>query len=396
MPSGILRLNYDEARQIAQTLRAEGEEFARLHSQTVQKVEELKTFWSGESAQSFEHEITDSLLPATKRVSNALFTAEQTLIEILNIIRQADEETVGYFKGIGEESGAGKDGNLGDLGNLSGEPPHNMQELAERIMSKSPSPICVYQIGPNEYLMTIKGTDPLNSNVSQNWGSAIESAFGLETGYEREVKRVLLNLPEGATVHLAGHSQGGIIAQNIAPDKELVGKINIQSITTFGSPYSTPEVAGITYQRFAAQGDPVPYLEGRDGVAVAAAARLLGPFAGTGVAGAALLDRYSQIGISGSINPLTAHGIYSTSNELKGYALPFNVKTWSETPIATSNGGAPNSPLAVINKYAGNAVGATIDIGKTSWEWASKSVEWAASSTKGVLKHAGNFFNDFL
>lgn len=393
MSKGILRVNYDEAQKIAQTLHAEGEAFARLHSQTHQKVEDLRRAWSGDAAQSFEREMTDSLLPAAKRVSNALFAAEQTLIEILNIIRQADEETVGYFKSLGGETGTGKEENQGNLGKISGQPPRNMQELAARIMDKSPSPICVYQIGPNEYLVTIQGTDPLNPNASHNWGSAIESALGAETGYEREVKKILLNLPEGATVHLAGHSQGGIIAQNIAPDKELIGKVNIQSITTFGSPYSTPKVAGITYQRFAAQGDLVPYLEGRDGVAAAAAARLLGPFAGAGLA---LLDRYPQTSISGNINPLTAHGIYSTSNDLKNYALPFTVKTWSESPIATSNGGAPNSPLAVINQYAGNAVGTVIDIGKTSWEWAGKSVEWAADSTKSVFKHAGNFFNNFL
>lgn len=395
MPKGILRVNYDEARQIAQTLRAEGEDFARLHSQTRQKVEDLHKAWSGEAAQSFEREMTDSLLPAAKRVSNALFAAEKTLIEILNIIRQADEETAGYFKGIGGDAGAGKGGNPGNAGNISGQPPRNMQELAERVMSKSPSPICVYQIGPNEYLVTIQGTDPLNPNVSHNLGSAIEAGLGLETGYEREVKRMLLNLPEGATVHLTGHSQGGIVAQNLAGDKELIGKVNIQSITTFGAPYSKLEVAGINYQRFAAQGDPVPYLEGRDGPAALAAARLLGPFAGAGVAGV-VLDRYPQNNISGNVNPLAAHGIYSTSNDLKGYTLPFSVKTWNETPLATSNGGAPNSPLAVINKYAGNAIGGVIDAGKASLEWAGKSVEWAATSTKGVFKQAGNFFNNFL
>lgn len=397
MPKGILRVNYDEARQITQTLHAEGEEFARLHSQTRQKVEDLHKAWSGEAAQSFEHEMTDSLLPAIQRVSNALFAAEKTLMEILNLIRQADEETAGYFKGIGGDAGAGKDGNSGSAGNISGQPPRNMQELAERLISKSPSPICVYQIGPNEYLVTIQGTDPLNPNVSNNWGSAIEAGLGLETGYEQQVKRMLLNLPEGATVHLTGHSQGGIVAQNLAGDKELIGKVNIQSITTFGAPYSKPEVPGINYQRFAAQGDPVPYLEGRDGPAAFAAARLLGPFAGAGIGiASAVLDRYPQTGISGNLNPLAAHGIYSTSNELKSYALPFSVKTWNETPIATSNGGAPNSPLAVINQYAGNAVGVAIGAGKTSLDWAGKSVEWAASSTKSVFQQAGNFFSNFL
>ncbi len=396
MSSSILQVNYDEVGQIAQTLRAEGEEIASLHAQTRQRMDSLRREWSGVAAQAFQREMNDSLLPATQRVSNALFAAEQALVEIANIIRQADDETVGYFKGLGEADGSssGADGSAKGGG---GSPPRNMQELAKLIQGDSPSPICVYQIGPNEYLVTIKGTELANPNASANWGSAVEAGLGLETEYEREVKRALLNLPDGANVHLAGYSQGGIVAQNLAGDGELIGRVNIKSITTFGSPYSAPEVTGITYQRFAASGDAVPYLEGRD----LDAAKLLTPFVGfvPALVGAVVF-RHPQTVISGDINPIAAHDAYSNSNDLKGYSLPFNATAWNGAPIATSSGGEPNSPLAVIYQYGANGVVSfaknTASVFNAAGQFAGNAIQWVASSTQDMFKHAGNFFGNFL
>jgi len=399
MSSNILQVNYDEAGQIAQTLRAEGEEIARLHTQTRQRLDAIHREWRGDAARAFQQEMNDALLPATLRASNALFAAERVLVEIVSIIRQADEETAGYFKGLGGAviAGAEAGAQAGSTSVSGGTPPGNMQELADLVMN-GPSPICVYQVGPNEYLVTIKGTDPLNPNASPNWGSAIETGLGLPTEYQNKVKEALLSLPEGANVHMAGYSQGGIVAQNLAGDGGL--NLNIKSITTFGSPYSAPQVSGIDYQRFAAHGDPVPYLEGRDAKVAAAATLLLSPFVGAKVAGNALLDRYPQTAISGDINPLAAHGIYSNSDDLKGYSTPFNATSWNSTPIITSNGGSPNSPLAIINQYVGNAAvtsfNGVIDAGKTAGQFTGNLIQSGVSAAQDTWKHTNNFFGNFL
>lgn len=123
--------------------------------------------------------------------------------------------------------------------------------------------------------MVIQGTS-LDPNDSNNWGSAITTGLGLPSDFQKQVKLTLLDLPAGAIVHMAGHSQGGIVAQNLVIEKDVTSHVTVKSVTTFGSPYTVPE-GDATYYRYAAQGDIVPYLEGRDAFAV----MLLLPFTGT-------------------------------------------------------------------------------------------------------------------
>lgn len=47
---------------------------------------------------------------------------------------------------------------------------------------------------------------------------------------------MLANIPEGATVILAGHSQGGMIAQQLAADQTIKDTFKVRNTVTFGSP----------------------------------------------------------------------------------------------------------------------------------------------------------------
>lgn len=260
------------------------------------------------------------------------------------------------------------------------EKPKTMKDLADLIMNGS-DPIRSYQIGPNEYLVAIKGTswDP---NASNNWGSAVTTGLGLSSDFQDQVRLALLSLPAGAVVHMAGHSQGGIVAQNLAGHKDVSSHIGIKSITTFGSPYSAPEVGDVSYYRYAAMGDIVTYLEGRD----AYAAMLLGPVVGYFPAVTnALINRYPQTTIPGNFSDgvFAPHSEYSKSSALEKTML-FNITAWDGNPIVYDPGTA-RSGAAVFyrNLVSGfqNAVNTTQSI---------------AGATDGAIRQAGNFFGNLF
>ena len=123
MAHNHFQLNYDEATSIAKKFKDEGEDIARLHSVTRQRVRDLYKEWIGEGADKFFEEMETKLLPALQRLSLALFHTQDVTNEIMKIIRNADEEASNYFKdqGAGDDFGAGKFGDaLNGLGGIQG------------------------------------------------------------------------------------------------------------------------------------------------------------------------------------------------------------------------------------------------------------------------------------
>src|SRR5437762_3759733 len=112
MPNNHFQLNYDETVTIAKKFKDEGEDIARLHSETRQRVKDLYKEWIGEGADKFFEEMETSLLPALQRLSHALFHTQDITHEIMKIIQNADEDTAGFFKDqlSGDDFGAGKFG----------------------------------------------------------------------------------------------------------------------------------------------------------------------------------------------------------------------------------------------------------------------------------------------
>ena len=138
--------------------------------------------------------------------------------------------------------------------------PRNMQDLAKAVtdLYKTGTPIRVVEIGNNEYLVLVTGTK--SGQVANNWNSAIRSGLGLPNDYQDQLKGILMGLPPGAVINLVGHSQGGIVSNNIAIDSEVNHHLTIKSVTTFGSPVSATPNNDVDYRRYAVLGDPVPLL----------------------------------------------------------------------------------------------------------------------------------------
>src|SRR5215467_9850310 len=128
MAHNNFQLNYDETASIAKRFKDEGEDIARLHSETRQRVRDLTKEWIGEGADKFFEEMETVLLPALQRLSVALFHTQDVTHEIMKIIQNADEETANYFKDQagGDDFGAGKFGDaLNGLGGGQGQGPND-------------------------------------------------------------------------------------------------------------------------------------------------------------------------------------------------------------------------------------------------------------------------------
>ena len=117
--------------------------------------------------------------------------------------------------------------------------------------------------------MLLKGTDPDSPERGNNWGSAIESFFTHNSSYQLSVLAALKAarnqglIPEGAKLHIAGHSQGGMVAQNLASDSRVrkMG-LEVETVVTFGSPdtFSKAE-SGVRYIMFEEDSDIVPRID---------------------------------------------------------------------------------------------------------------------------------------
>lgn len=119
----MTKLNYDELMPISKKLHDESEDIALIYTSTRAKVQALHKDWIGAGADGFFNEMENELLPALNRVSGALLISQDVLNKIIKIIREADEETAGFFKNLftGDDFGASMFGSaLGELGGGTG------------------------------------------------------------------------------------------------------------------------------------------------------------------------------------------------------------------------------------------------------------------------------------
>ncbi len=134
--------------------------------------------------------------------------------------------------------------------------------LVNQIPSSGP-PMRIVTVGPrgdNTILVMLRSKE-----TDRLWG-AVKAAMGLPgdpvAGVVREAfeqYRHAQRLPAGTTVILAGHSFGGIVAQEIASDPHATD-FRVAAVVTWGAPDMGGHVAGVTYQRYFSQYDPVPML----------------------------------------------------------------------------------------------------------------------------------------
>lgn len=101
----MLQINYDDVQKFVKHFRDEAEDTAQMLSDTRQRVQDLHSEWTGEAADAFFAEMEGELLPALKRLSEALLFSHDRLGNIMKIIHNADQEAAGNFKN--DDFGAG-------------------------------------------------------------------------------------------------------------------------------------------------------------------------------------------------------------------------------------------------------------------------------------------------
>jgi WXG100 family type VII secretion target len=87
---------------IVKSLKAEEDEIMNLLKLTKSKADALHgNQWVGDAADRFFNEMEQVVLPAVARLARALGVGADVANEIMNTIRQADEETQSFFNNLG-------------------------------------------------------------------------------------------------------------------------------------------------------------------------------------------------------------------------------------------------------------------------------------------------------
>ena len=113
------------------------------------------------------------------------------------------------------------------------------------------------------YLVTLSGTE-LVLNQSTEVLTDLFSGFDLNNAYYYNVVRVIQqNIPRGSNIILAGHSLGGMVAQQVAADSTIKARYNVLNTVAFGSPLLSVGSREGVVRRLGDVSDVVPYLSGR-------------------------------------------------------------------------------------------------------------------------------------
>ncbi len=110
------------------------------------------------------------------------------------------------------------------------------------------------------YVVCLSGTD-LAFNQSTGIGTDLLAGFELDNCYIRNVRSAILEaVPKGANLIIAGHSLGGMVAQQAAADSTIKKNYNVLNTVTYGSPLIEGLSREGTVKRLGDTRDVVPYL----------------------------------------------------------------------------------------------------------------------------------------
>jgi hypothetical protein len=237
----------------------------------------------------------------------------------------------GWVRGVGlafeQADGLGLESSMADLH-------REIDKLYGTDPDAPEKPIKIVQIGPDEYLVLIAGTDNDGIPGSNDWPSNLRTGQGIPSAYMLQVRMAMeKSIPPGARVHLAGHSQGGNVAMMLADTQSLVDEFSIQSVTTFGSPPNVPinpRLGQVRYHNFALKTDPVPYSTSPTVMNTIGGLLLTrDPLMSMSLFSADMAPRFENTVIPETPGFIEAHNSYKDSPFLQQQTLPFHVKEWT-------------------------------------------------------------------
>jgi len=279
---------------------------------------------------------------------------------------------VGYGFQRADEGGlqlddAGRFHNVAD-GQIELMPFSSMADLFKAVyeLNEADTPIKIVKIGDGldgkgKYLVLIAGTggwEDLNSWYGN------QSGMGLHTPYMDRIKDAMAEagIPEGATVNLVGHSQGGHAAMLLADDNDVTSQYKIGHVITFGSPGNVgynPELDKGQYHNYLLDNDLLGTVMNSAterpeeiiglGAAISPEATLLAIGLVGAVPGSYGSSRVEsqKIGYAGYndgekcaviIDGAEAHNSYDKSAVLQGKALPFSIDKWQVVGTYSAEG----------------------------------------------------------
>ncbi len=343
MSASEVRASYEELTGIA-TKFTQASERNQQSLQQIERAAQRLTggSWQGRGSEAFAREMQTLLLPALRRLVVALAQGGTTVRKIQQLMRQAEEEAAALFnkqaEGPGMGGGPGDGSATGDApgagggaapGGAGAPPQMTMADLFNSVVAgndaatkDSPyNPVTIKQIGPNEYVVEIAGTKADSVWGSNGWVSALVTGFSPSSPYYNDIRAMVDNLPPGATIHLAGHSQGGHDALFLAQDQGLINKFNIATVTTFGTSTIHKEYNNESqYHNYMIQTDVLGIVH--DGVYGAIESAAL-----PGISQWLRADDVRNTYLSPlQWNPVNSHGDYGNHPDMQGMPAPFEIK----------------------------------------------------------------------
>lgn len=115
--------------------------------------------------------------------------------------------------------------------------------------------------------VVIRGTQRWDAGGAnpQDLLTNLQGVAGEESDQVRAVRTAMemAGIQEGDTIEFTGHSQGGIIAAQMAADPQVAGVYHVAAVLTAGAPTAGASVgAGVDMLNLENTGDPVPALDG--------------------------------------------------------------------------------------------------------------------------------------
>jgi len=93
-----IEADYAELQRMDGVFRKSSDEVDASYNQIKNQVDVLRQTWTGRGADAFFQEMDRELMPALRKLSNAMEQGGSTTIAIANIVEQAEDDASGLFK----------------------------------------------------------------------------------------------------------------------------------------------------------------------------------------------------------------------------------------------------------------------------------------------------------